>query len=142
MVRSPLQVRQLVQLITYIQRIDAVVILFRRIVDLETGFHQSVYLALKPGECAALRTRLGAPLIRLLPHDEAPPPIDTTAVVFLTEQGDGLISPGMPSCGASPSGMKSDEGAGLSACTEDSLRVDEASAMGGVRGDQVLPDSA
>jgi len=86
------QVRQLIQLITYRQRVDAVVMLFRRIVDLESSFHTVVYCALKPGECAALRTRLGAPLLKLLPEDESllPAEADGTATVFLTEQVDGL----------------------------------------------------
>mmetsp|Transcript_64368 Transcript_64368/g.143820 ORF Transcript_64368/g.143820 Transcript_64368/m.143820 type:complete len:178 (-) Transcript_64368:344-877(-) len=85
------QARQLVQLITYRQRVDAVVILFRRIVD-PGEFYETVYLVLKPGECAALRSRLGAPLLRLLPPEEPEEQLaEDTAVVFLTEQADGLI---------------------------------------------------
>ena len=70
---------------------DAVVILFRRIVD-PGEFYETVYLVLKPGECAALRSRLGAPLLRLLPPEEPEEQLaEDTAVVFLTEQADGLI---------------------------------------------------
>jgi len=83
------QVRQLIQLITFRQRVDAVIILFRRIVDLESSFHAVVYSTLKPGECKALRLRLGSPLARILP-EEAPAP-EETAVVFLTEQHEGLL---------------------------------------------------
>jgi len=85
------QVRQLLQLITFRQRVDAVVMLFRRIVDLDSSFYAAIYTALKPGECAALRSRLGAPVLRLLPQEEEEPPADEgdTAVVFLTETDGG-----------------------------------------------------
>ena len=111
---SLLKARQLVQLITYRQRVDAVVILFRRIVD-PGEFYETVYLVLKPGECAALRSRLGAPLLRLLPPEEPEEQLaEDTAVVFLTEQADGLIdaapaanlevSAGVPVGAPAPSG--------------------------------------
>ena len=67
--------------------------LFRRIVDLDSAFAAVVYSALKPGECTMLRSRLGPSLIRLLPQDEPDEALpDDTAVVFLTEQGDGLLN--------------------------------------------------
>ncbi|KAL3911879.1 MAG: hypothetical protein SGPRY_008530 [Prymnesium sp.] len=83
------QARQLVQLITYRQRVDAVIILFRRIIDLEMSFFSVLYSALKPCECASLRARLGSSLRGMLPEKPLEP--EEAAVVFLTEQHEGLV---------------------------------------------------
>ena len=76
---------------------------------------QVIYTVLKPGERAALRNRLGAPLQRLLPQEEseAPPeepPAEETAVVFLTEQSEGLIddAAGAEAAGAEETGGDGD----------------------------------
>uniref|UniRef100_A0A7S4AYZ1 DUF4476 domain-containing protein n=2 Tax=Chrysotila carterae TaxID=13221 RepID=A0A7S4AYZ1_CHRCT len=82
------QVRAMVRLVDFRGRVDAVVMLFRRIVDLER-FYELVYLMLKPSETAALRTRLGKALKPWLPESEMEVEQiteGTTAVVFLTEE--------------------------------------------------------
>jgi len=82
------QVRQLVVLITYKRRVDAVVMLYRRIVN-HDSFYEEVFKVLKPAEQRALRTRLGESLAQLLvehlPPEEAAVPTDETVTVFLTE---------------------------------------------------------
>ena len=91
------QVKQLVTLITYQRRVDAVVMLFRRIVNLDSFYHD-VYQTLKPDERASLRRRLGESLARLLIEhepqavvaDAAPADDDSGNVtVFLTETDEG-----------------------------------------------------
>lgn len=81
------QVRVLVKLVEYRSRVDAVVMLFRRVVDPDK-FVERVYFLLKEDETKMLRSRLGPGLAPMLPAAElakdksdAPP-----AAVFLTEQ--------------------------------------------------------
>jgi Ran GTPase-activating protein (RanGAP) involved in mRNA processing and transport len=80
---SAAQVVQLVKLITYQRRVDAVVMLFKRIVDIEQ-FYSEVWSELRPSERSAVRIRLGILLARLLAEHE-PEQVETTAVAFLTE---------------------------------------------------------
>jgi len=87
------QVRQLVTLITYKRRVDAVVMLFRRIVNLDNFYHE-IFQVLKPTEQKALKKRLGESLARLLVDHEPPEeaeaaeePSGETVTVFLTEEG-------------------------------------------------------
>jgi len=78
------QVRNLVRLIEYKHRVDAVIMLFRRMVD-PTNFAARVYDLLKPSEATMLLTRLGPALTPMLPE------ADQTATVFLTEEAaDGV----------------------------------------------------
>jgi len=93
------QVRQLVVLVTYRKRVDACVMLFRRIVDLD-HFYKEVYKTLKPAERTSLRFRLGESLARLLvihepmEPDPAGPPEDETVQVYLTELPEGTTEGG------------------------------------------------
>ena len=87
------QARQLITLIDYRRRVDAAVMLFRRIVNLDQ-FYDEVYKVLKQIEQRALKRRLGESLARLL-HDHEPPEegagpaggADENVTVFLTEEG-------------------------------------------------------
>jgi len=86
---SSAQVRQLVMLITYRRRVDAVVMLFRRTTDLPQ-FYSEVWTLLKRDEQQALRRRLGESLARLLKEHEPVPADDgDTAFVFMTEVDGG-----------------------------------------------------
>ena len=66
---SAAQVRQLVSLIAYQQRVDAAVMLFKRTVD-QQNFAEQVYRLLKPSERGGLRGRLGEALTPLLSADD------------------------------------------------------------------------
>jgi len=85
------QARRLITLITFERRVDAVVMLFRRIVDLGEGdttpnFVPEIWSMLKPHERSQLKRRLGEILLRLLPADESEAPVvSDTVTVFLTE---------------------------------------------------------
>ena len=79
---SAAQVRELIVLITFQRRVDAVVVLFRRTVDLDQ-FYAEVWTLLKHSEQLSVRRRLGESLARLLKEHEPTP--DDTAVVFMTE---------------------------------------------------------
>jgi hypothetical protein len=94
-------VRRMVTLITFKRRVDAVVMLFRRIVDLD-HFYREVYCELQPSDTSTLRHRLGESLSRLLEEYEPASPGSSVApqspgfgsenvTVFLTEQpGDDV----------------------------------------------------
>lgn len=84
---SAAQVRELIVLITFQRRVDAVVMLFRRTVDLDQ-FHAEIWTVLKRSEQLCIRQRLGESLARLLKEHEPTPPMDGTAVVFMTEVAD------------------------------------------------------
>jgi len=81
---SAVQVRELVVLITFQRRVDAVVMLFRRTIDLE-HFYREVWTLLKRSEQMTVRRRLGESLARLLKEHEPTPPPEDTAIVFMTE---------------------------------------------------------
>ena len=66
---SAAQVRQLVSLIAYQQRVDAAVMLFKRTVD-QQNFAEQVYRLLKPSERGGLRGRLGEALTPRLSADD------------------------------------------------------------------------
>jgi len=94
------QVRTLIRLIEYRSRIDAVVMLFKRVVDPQK-FVSRVYSLLKEDETKMLRSRLGPGLTRdgvELPDSEwakdrkatPPAPPAESVAVFLTEEGGSL----------------------------------------------------
>jgi len=91
---SAAQMRQLIVLITFQRRVDAVVMLFRRVVDLDR-FYSEVWTLLKRSEQTSVRKRLGESLARLLKEHEPAHEMDAheqphdTAVVFMTEVDGG-----------------------------------------------------
>ena len=93
---SAQQVRQLVCLIEYPKRVDAVVMLFRRTVDLDQ-FYNEIWCLLKRFEQQGVRRRLGESLSLLLhKYEPVPPPEedeedDGGAVAFMTEIGGGPV---------------------------------------------------
>jgi hypothetical protein len=80
------QVRQLVSLITFQRRVDAVVMLFKKTIDLKESFYGEVWSLLKKTEQQHCRRRLGESLMRIL-HEFEPEegPAENTTVVFMTE---------------------------------------------------------
>ena len=83
--------RLLVKLIEYKSKVDAVVMLFRRVVDPD-NFVECVYFLHKESETKALRSRLGPGLAPMLPKSELakdppePAPAEEAVAVFLTEE--------------------------------------------------------
>ena len=122
--------RDLIALIAFQRRVDAVVMLFRRTVDLDqfhayslnvstfppSGYESNqqccligscvgreVWTVLKRSEQVGVRRRLGESLARLFKEHEVPSSADQTAIVFMTE-----IEPGTAT-GVEASGATCDE---------------------------------
>ena len=103
------QAVQLIKLITFQRRVDAVVMLFKRIVDME-NFYSEVWSELKSSEKSAVRIRLGILLARLLAEHEPEREAETTAVAFLTEMPEEQLAAGAAEGGEPDQGGASGEG--------------------------------